>query len=98
MIAEMGDCFALSDHVAVLAVYIEQVSFMRPGMPIANTFADHDGAEAVLGGVDRAGADAAAGRTANKHHGVDPQGNERGGKRCPDAPTRILLAHDEFAL
>ena len=47
-------------HVAVFAVDVEQVGFVRAGVTIADALAHHHGAKAVLHRVHRAGADAAA--------------------------------------
>src|SRR6185437_11435611 len=84
-------------HVGIFGVDVEEICFVRSGRSIAYSLAHDDGVVTILQGIDRRGADAAAGRAARHDHGVDAARAQQHVEVGAKKGTGVLLLDDALA-
>src|SRR3984893_709837 len=86
------------DHVGVFCVEIEQTLLVRRGRAVADRLAHDHGSQPRLHGINRRGADAAAGGTAGNDDRVDAPAQQPRHKIGPEEARGIFLHQQAVAL
>jgi hypothetical protein len=95
-----GDCGAQFGHrkkVGVFLAHVEKVGLVRSERPVTHAIGNDNRPDVVSGGVDNAGADAAAGGAAGDQQRVDPPESQPGGEVRAEEGARMLFAEHGLA-